>query len=54
MHTVITCNVEESHQKYRFATVSNRLMEAGEGGRLKLVLLDPILSSFAAAAVRSI
>ena len=36
IHTDITCNTEESQQKYRFGTVSNRLL-----GRLKRVLLDP-------------
>ena len=25
-HTYITCNIEEPQQKYRFGTVSNRLL----------------------------
>ena len=28
LHTGITCNIEEPHQKYRLVTVSNRLLGA--------------------------
>ena len=37
IHTDITCNIEEPHQKYRLRTVSNRLLW-GRGGGLKTVL----------------
>ena len=36
IHTDITCNIEETQQRYRLGTVSKRLL-----GGLKLVLLDP-------------
>ena len=39
IHTDVTCTTEESQQKYRLGTVSNRLL--GGGGGLKRVLLDP-------------
>ena len=32
IHTDITCNTEESQQKYRLGTVSNRLLGRGGGG----------------------
>ena len=36
IHTDITCNIEESQQKYCLGTVSNRLL-----GARKLVFMDP-------------
>ena len=33
IHTDITCNIEEPHQKYRLGRISNRLL--GGGGALK-------------------
>ena len=29
IHTDITCNIEETQQKYSLGTVSNRLLEGG-------------------------
>ena len=37
IHTDMTCNTEETQQKYRIGTVSNRL----KGGGLKHVFLGP-------------
>ena len=44
IHTeILTGNIEEPHQKYRFEKFSYTLLGAGGGGGLKLVLLAPDL-----------